>query len=457
MNFIRNKINTFITLFQKIEATCLSLIWFADSGLRKTDLLRLPADIGKNKIMSKLLLELLKWALILIPIALIDKPFIWFVIIAPVVLIIMSRLMWKQLGRFCQQKRVVSTHQRLLYNNDLYDRKQRIIVNRTFLKLTFNLVIIGLYVTVLIIVLCQPLSIVKAKSLLIDSIGAYLFFYIGTRFFMYFCIKVNHVSVLMLLLLFTNPIIPLLVALFVIDFVKIQAGDVPLFNNSLDRVVYVFFDIGLQYELPVISIFASSLLQIIYAYNQPLYKLERSRLALELVIGIFALISISSIIYFKDIAEYVFTYMKSNLSFGKSFFEYANEVNQPQLNELEGFTTFFEQTFKLSLAPFSICSAIAMLVFKYREVIAKTAASSYYQQLAMNIEQFTLEQKLSILRKAMYYGGANTKNDISTHPQLRVITLHHLMDHSKHQGRYRIKLMSLKKRWDRSQKVSKSL
>ncbi len=457
MNSIRNKINTCMTLLYKMEARWLSPILFADSRLKRTDFLRIFANSGKNKIMNKFIFELLKWALILVPISLVDKPFLWSVIIVPIVLIMMFRLTWKQILLFCKAKRVVSTHQRLLYNNDLYDRKQRIIVNRLFLKLTFSVAIIILYITVLGIVLYQPMPILKVKNLLMDSIAAYLFFYIGTRFFMYFCIKVNHVSILMVLLLCTNPILPLLVALFAIDFVKIQAGDVPLFNNSLDRVVYVFFDIGLQYELPVISIIASSILQIIYAYNQPLYKLERSRLALELVIGIFALISISSIIYFKDIAEYLFTYMKSNRSFGKSFFEYANDVGQPQLNDLEGFTSFCEQTFKLSLAPFSICSAIAMLVFKYREVSAKNVGSSYYQQLTMNVEPFPLEQKLSTLKNAMYYGGASIKNDISSHTQLRVITLRHLMDYSKHKGKYHLKLMSVKKRLNRRQKASKLL
>lgn len=114
-------------------------------------------------------------------------------------------------------------------------------------------------------------------------------------------------------------------------------------------------------------------------------------------------------------ADFLFNYVTNDFDLKKEFLKYVKQAKIPNMDTSEGFTAFFEKTLRLIFLPFTVCSAIALLIFKYRESEAKHKANKYFQDLTMRIDPLSKEEEISILQRAFYYGGSNIKNVIVFH------------------------------------------
>lgn len=92
-------------------------------------------------------------------------------------------------------------------------------------------------------------------------------------------------------------------------------------------------------------------------------------------------------------AEFLFNYVTNDFDLKQEFLKYVKQAKIPNMDTLEGFTAFFEKTLRLIFLPFTVCSAIALLIFKYRESEAKRKTNKYFQNLTMRIDPYQKKKR----------------------------------------------------------------
>lgn len=157
------------------------------------------------------------------------------------------------------------------------------------------------------------------------------------------------------------------------------------------------------------------LFQLLYVTIQPVYKIEKSRFAVEILATITSIILVIGLIYSKGLAEFLSNYVTNDFDLKQEFLKYVKQAKIPNMDTLEGFTAFFEKTLRLIFIPFTVFYSIFLLIFKHIESEAKRKANKYFQNLTMRIDPLPKEEEISILQRVFYYGGSHIKNVIVFH------------------------------------------
>ncbi|MGZ0041352.1 hypothetical protein [Paenibacillus polymyxa] len=215
------------------------------------------------------------------------------------------------------------------------------------------------------------------------------------------------------MLIFTNPIFSLFILLVGLNYLGKLTNHI-IFATNTEGFLYMLLQIGLEQKLIIFSLIYSLIFHLTYVFLQPAYKIEKSRLALETVTFGYAIISILGLAYSKDISKVLFEYLIITPYFGKDFFQAAQFSGFDTIASLSGFTSFFEKTFKLFLLPFTVCASLAMIIFKFREISSKNRANKYFQKAAFS-QDISPNEQITLLKKALYYGGGTMKNAIVGH------------------------------------------
>lgn len=378
-----------------------------------------------------------KLFLILTGIYLVEMKFLPRLIITFLFLIPYIKFTKIQFLEFFREKKYIKNNSFILFNSDNYDQIQRQKVNKKGIKLILN------FVTILILILGFVFPfIMTEKGITIYQrnlplvIEIFAVFYFSYRMFSYLYIRLTNKFSLVAILIFSNPIFSLTLFLAVLNPISEKVNKKMLFLNHADGGVYVFLEMGLQPGFVIMSLLYSIIFQISYSVIQPIYKLEKSRFALEIVTTISGITSLVGLIYSKELSHFLFDYIYNNPILKQEYIPYVEKYSSDKLDTVEGFTSFFEKTFKLVLLPFTVCSSVALLIFKHREIEAKRKANKYFQSLLINTTLYSNEEKVGILQKAIYYGGGNIKNIIVSNRMLNRLVLNYLIDHSKYRNKF---------------------
>ncbi|MCP3778701.1 hypothetical protein NLX74_09905 [Paenibacillus sp. MZ03-122A] len=249
--------------------------------------------------------------------------------------------------------------------------------------------------------------------------NAIIFFLVIYFIYYFFCslsLKISNIFWLIIVLVFTNPIFALYISLISLNYIG-QLRNKSIFATNTEGFLYMLLQIGTENRLIIFSLILSLIFHLTFVFIQPIYKIEKSRMALESMTVIYGVISILGLVYSKEIAKILFEYLMTTPYFGEDFFQAARSSGFNTISSLSGFTSFFEKTFKLFLLPFTICASLATMIFKFREFFSKNMANEYFQKIALS-QDILLNEQITLLKKAIYYGGGTMKNTILGHHHL---------------------------------------
>ncbi len=175
-------------------------------------------------------------------------------------------------------------------------------------------------------------------------------------------------------------------------------------KNFFDSYVYMFVQSGTDKGFAFYNFMYSFAFQLLYVIIQPVYKLEKSRLALETVAFLFGAVSVLGLLMAQPISQILFDYLQTNKEM-LSYFELKDET---------GFRLFYEQTLKYVILPFSLGTTFPILIFKYREAASKSKGQKVFDNACSNTNIPTSEM-MHLLRKAIYFGGGSIRGMIHGH------------------------------------------
>ncbi|MED4599999.1 hypothetical protein P9314_04660 [Paenibacillus validus] len=178
---------------------------------------------------------------------------------------------------------------------------------------------------------------------------------------------------------------------------------IPL-NSFFDSYVYMFVQSGTDKRFAFYNFMYSFAFQLLYVIIQPVYKLEKSRLALETVAFLFGAVSVLGLLMAQPISQILFDYLQTNKEM-LSYLEFKDEA---------GFRLFYEQTLKYVILPFSLGTTFPILIFKYREAASKSKGQKVFDSACSNTN-VPASEMMPLLRKAIYFGGGSIRGMIHGH------------------------------------------
>ncbi|MFS0860767.1 hypothetical protein AB3M99_30775 [Paenibacillus taichungensis] len=246
-----------------------------------------------------------------------------------------------------------------------------------------------------------------------NSIVNYMMIYfLSTPIFGFLSLKAKGLCKQLSVLFLTNPVILLFIIFVLMGQIPVQnPRDIFFFGEGpLGSFLIIFTQAGIEKRFIIDCLIYSTIQQVIFSIVQPAYRVERGKIAVEVIAFTFGAISIIGLFFSTEISSTLYNYIEKTAYLGKDYFRSIGIL------DLKEFKLFFETTFKYILLPSSFCSTIPLIIFKYREYSNKSKGNKLFEK-SLNVHNS--REKSKDLKRAIYYGGSSIKNLILSSPKFQ--------------------------------------
>lgn len=243
--------------------------------------------------------------------------------------------------------------------------------------------------------------------------------WLGFIFYAYIFLITMRRRWLVLFLSLTSPFITLSLIMFVLHTISKLLLNVKgidystLMNGFFDSYIYMFIASGVDEGFAVYNFAYSFAFQLLFVTIQPVYKIEKCKLALETIAVLFGVLSAIGLLMATPVSEFLYEYMKNSNDEIGGYMYYLEYKNNGV------FMQFYEQALKFVILPFSLGIMIPILILKYREASSKSKGQRAFD-FACKYPDLPTSEMLPILREALYFGGSTIRGAIQGHYQLHV-------------------------------------
>ncbi|AKG37039.1 hypothetical protein [Paenibacillus durus] len=374
----------------------------------------LISELYRKNVQSSFWIKLVRFDILvlIISFSIIFLPWPLELLIFMIVLIPYLRLTIVKTKRLVNWKEKIDNCLFIYMNNNDYDQSAR----ERYFKELFSIVVRYIIIVVFILIFLYNKFSYYFPALsmeLRNSIELYLMIYfLSVPLFCKLSIKAKSLRKQLSVLFLTNPVILLFLIFLLIGQIPVQdPRDILFFGSGpVGSFLLIFTQAGIDKKFIVDCLIYAIIQQVLFSVIQPAYRVERGKLAVEIIAFTFGVISLVGLFVSTEISSILYKYIEKTAYLGEDYFKAIGIANPQE------FKLFFETTFKYILLPSSFCSTIPLIIFKFREYSNKNKGNKLFEKIS--IIEDSLEKSKN-LKKAIYFGGSSIKNLILVSPNFQ--------------------------------------